>query len=104
MQLKDPSAHAEKLVLDAALAKGYKYLYDCTLYITLEPCLMCSGLIILCKVGRVVFGAADPKSGVAGSVLNVLADKSFNHRPELKRGVLADECALLLTDFFKNKR
>ena len=103
-ELNDPLAHAELLVINELMTKGSKYLYDCTLYVTLEPCLMCAGAIILAKVGRVVYGAKDPKSGVAGSLLNVFQDKSYNHHPELKSGVLAAECALLLTDFFHKKR
>lgn len=103
-ELNDPLAHAELLVLQELMRKGCKYLYECTLYVTLEPCMMCAGAIILAKVGKVVYGAKDPKSGVAGSVLNVFLDKNYNHHPELKSGVLAEECALLLTDFFKKKR
>lgn len=103
-ELGDPLAHAELLVLQELMEKNCKYLYECTLYVTLEPCLMCAGAIILAKVGRVVYGAKDPKSGVAGSLLNVFQDKGYNHHPELKSGVLAAECALLLTDFFHKKR
>lgn len=103
-QLANPLAHAEKLILDQAQNMGLKYLQDCTLYVTLEPCLMCSGMIILSRLGSLVFGAYDPKAGAAGSIYNTLLDKSFNHHPTLIRGVLAEECALVLTDFFKNKR
>lgn len=103
-QLDNPLAHAEKLILDKAQEMGLKYLQDYTLYITLEPCLMCSGGIILARVGRVVYGCSDPKAGAAGSIYQSLLDKSFNHHPILKRGVLASECALTLTDFFKKKR
>jgi len=103
-QRQNPLAHAEKLILDQAQEKGLKHLHDYTLYISLEPCLMCSGMIILSRVGRVVFGSMDPKAGAAGSVYHSLKDKSFNHRPELSRGVLATECSLLLTDFFRRKR
>ncbi|MCK9558142.1 MAG: nucleoside deaminase [Candidatus Cloacimonetes bacterium] len=103
-QNNNPMAHAEKMILDQAQNMDYKYLQDCTLYITLEPCLMCSGMIILSRIGKVVFGCYDPKSGAAGSIYNTLWDNSFNHRPEMIRGVLAPECALVLTDFFKKKR
>ena len=103
-QLNNPLAHAEKLILDEAQSMGLKYLQDYTLYITLEPCLMCSGSIILSRVGTVVYGAKDPKAGAAGSIYNALWDKSFNHHPLLRRGVLAADCALILTDFFRNKR
>lgn len=102
--LSDPTAHAEKLVLERAAKAGMTFLNDCTLYVTLEPCLMCSGAIILRKVGRVVFGAYDPKTGAAGSIYNTLLDKRLNHNPMLKGGVLAEECALILTDFFQKKR
>jgi tRNA(adenine34) deaminase len=103
-QLNNPLAHAEKLILDEAEAMGIKYLQDYTLYVSLEPCLMCSGAIILARVGRVVYGCADPKAGAAGSIYQTFLDKSFNHHPALKTGVLSDQCALVLTDFFKNKR
>ncbi len=103
-QLQNPLAHAEKLILDQAQSLGLKHMQECTLYITLEPCLMCSGMIILSRVGRVVYGCADPKAGAAGSIYHSLKDKRFNHRPEIKRGVLAEECSLILTDFFRNKR
>jgi tRNA(adenine34) deaminase len=103
-QLQNPLAHAEKLILDQAQNQGLKFLQDYTLYITLEPCLMCCGSIILSRVGRVVYASSDPKAGAAGSVYQTLLDKSFNHHPVLKRGILADKCALVLTDFFKKKR
>nr|MDK2851668.1 tRNA(adenine34) deaminase [Candidatus Cloacimonadota bacterium] len=103
-QLQSPFAHAEKLILDQAIANGIKYLTDYSLYITLEPCLMCSGMIILSRIGRVVYASADPKAGAAGSIYHSLKDKSFNHSPELSRGILADDCSLLLTDFFRKKR
>ncbi|MCB5261785.1 MAG: tRNA adenosine(34) deaminase TadA [Candidatus Cloacimonetes bacterium] len=101
---QNPLAHCEKLILDEAQKLGLKYLQDCTLYVTLEPCLMCSGMIIHSRVGRVVYGAPDPKTGACGSVYQTLLDKSFNHHPELAWGVLAQDCALVLTDFFQNKR
>jgi len=103
-QLHNPLAHCEKLSLDTAPKKGIKYLHNCTLYVTLEPCLMCSGMIILSRLYRLVYGASDPKAGACGSIYQALLDKSFNHHPLLKRGVLADECAFVLTDFFQNKR
>lgn len=103
-QMQNPLAHCEKLILDAAQAMELKYLQNCTLYVTLEPCLMCSGMIILSRLGRLVYGAADPKTGACGSVYQTLKDKSINHHPQLRRGVLAADCALVLTDFFQNKR
>ncbi len=103
-QQRNPLAHAEKLILDKAHEMGLKYLQDYILYVTLEPCSMCAGSIILSRVGRVVFGCSDPKSGAAGGVFNLLQDANLNHNPQVKRGVLEDSCALLLTDFFRNKR
>jgi tRNA(adenine34) deaminase len=77
---------------------------DATLYVTLEPCAMCAGAIVLARVPRVVFGTADPKAGAAGSVLDVLAEPRFNHRPVVASGVLRSECADLLLDFFTARR
>jgi tRNA(adenine34) deaminase len=77
---------------------------DATLYVTLEPCAMCAGAIVLARIPRVVFGTADPKAGAAGSVLDVLAEPRLNHRPEVTAGVLAPECAALLVDFFAARR
>ncbi len=103
-QLSDPLAHAEKLVIDKILRSKIKYLQDYRLYVTLEPCLMCAGSIILSRLGCLVFGASDPKSGAVGSLYNVLADKSLNHRPTVFRGVLEAECGSLLKSFFQNRR
>ncbi len=101
IQLNNPLAHAEKLILDSV---EEKFLYDYTLYITLEPCIMCAGMIILRRVGRVVFGAYDLKGGACGSVYNVLLDKRINHTPKLISGLLKDECSQILTEFFASKR
>jgi tRNA(adenine34) deaminase len=102
---QDPTAHAETLALQAAAAhRGSWRLLDCVLYVTLEPCAMCAGAIVLARVPRVVYGTADPKAGAAGSVLDVLAEPRLNHRPLVQGGVLAAECALLLTDFFAARR
>jgi tRNA(adenine34) deaminase len=102
---QDPTAHAEVLALrEAAAAVGSWRVLDSVLYVTLEPCAMCAGAIVLARVPRVVYGTVDPKAGAAGSVLNVLAEPRLNHRPEVARGVLADECAALLTDFFGSRR
>ncbi len=103
-QLSDPLAHAEKLIIDKIMLSGIKYLYDYSLYVSLEPCLMCAGMMIWSRIGTVVFGAYDPKAGACGSVYNVLKDKSFNHQPELLGGVLQAEASQLLKDFFKTKR
>lgn len=100
----DPLAHAEKLLIDRILASKIKYLQEYTLYVTLEPCLMCAGMMIWTRLGTLVFGAADPKAGAVGSLYNVLADHGLNHRPNVVRGVLAEECAILLKTFFAGKR
>jgi tRNA(adenine34) deaminase len=102
---QDPSAHAEMLALrEAARALGSWRLLDTVLYVTLEPCAMCAGAIVLGRVPRVVYGTADPKAGAAGSVLDVLAEPRLNHRPEVAGGLLADDCATLLRAFFASKR
>ncbi|MDD3049656.1 MAG: nucleoside deaminase [Candidatus Cloacimonetes bacterium] len=103
-ELKNSLAHAEKLVIERALQDGLKYLSDCTLYVTLEPCIMCSGLIILSRIPRIIFGAHDSKAGCVGSIYNALRNKDFNWNPEVCSGLLAEESAALLRDFFKKKR
>ena len=101
----DPTAHAEILALQAAAAAvGSWRVLDATLYVTLEPCAMCAGAIVLARVPRVVYGCADPKAGAAGSVLDVLGEQRLNHRPEVVGGVRADECAELLREFFAARR
>ncbi|HWH09858.1 MAG TPA: tRNA adenosine(34) deaminase TadA [Solirubrobacteraceae bacterium] len=102
---QDPTAHAETLALrDAARAVGSWRLLDCVLYVTLEPCAMCAGAIVLARVPRVIYGTADPKAGAAGSVLDILAEPRLNHRPEVAGGLLAPECAELLRGFFRSRR
>ena len=102
---QDPTAHAEVLALrKAAAAVGSWRVLDCVLYVTLEPCAMCAGAIVLARVPRVVYGCTDPKAGAAGSILDVLAEPRLNHRPEVTAGVLADRCAALLIDFFRARR
>jgi tRNA(adenine34) deaminase len=102
---QDPTAHAEAIALrEAAHALGSWRVLDSTLYVTLEPCAMCAGAIVLARVPRVVYGCTDPKAGAAGSVLDLLADPRLNHRPQVTGGVLAAECAALLTDFFAARR
>jgi len=102
---QDPTAHAEILALrQASTALGSWRLLDSVLYVTLEPCAMCAGAIVLARIPRVVYGTTDPKAGAAGSVLDVLAHPRLNHRPELAGGLLAAECAALLTDFFGSRR
>ncbi len=101
----DPTAHAEILAIRAAAeALGGWRLPGTTLYVTLEPCAMCAGAIVLARIPEVVFAAPDPKAGAAGSVLNVLAEPSLNHRPEVTGGVLEAECAALLESFFAARR
>jgi tRNA(adenine34) deaminase len=97
---QDPTAHAETIALREASWR----LNDAVLYVTLEPCAMCAGAIVLARVSRVVFGASDPKAGAAGSVLDVLGEPRLNHRPEVAGGLLADEAAALLQDFFGDRR
>jgi tRNA(adenine34) deaminase len=102
---RDPTAHAEILAIrGAAEALGGWRLPGTTLYVTLEPCAMCAGAIVLARVPAVVFGAPDPKAGAAGSVLDVLAEPALNHRPEVVPGVREAECAALLRDFFAARR
>ena len=102
---QDPTAHAEVLVIrDAAAQLNRWRLDDCTLYVTLEPCAMCAGAIVLARLRKVVFGAWDEKAGMAGSVGDVVRHPRLNHRPEVLGGVLADDCATLLRDFFAVKR
>ena len=101
----DPTAHAEVLALrDAAAAVGSWRLDDCTLVVTLEPCVMCAGAALSARIGTLVFGAADPKGGATGSLYSVVSDPRLNHNPPTVHGVLAEECAALLTDFFAGKR
>ncbi len=101
----DPTAHAEIVVIQAAAAvTGDPRLTGCTLYVTLEPCAMCAGAMVLARVDRVVFGAWDDKAGMAGSVGDLLRHKRLNHRPEVQGGVCADKCGALLTAFFQAKR
>jgi tRNA(adenine34) deaminase len=101
----DPSAHAEMLALRAAAQSEENYrLPGCTLYVTLEPCAMCSGAILHARIERVVFGAVDPKTGAAGSVLDVFSSKQINHQTTVEGGVMSEECGQLLRNFFKERR
>jgi tRNA(adenine34) deaminase len=105
-RLGDPTAHAEILALRAAAARhgdGWR-LTGCTIAITLEPCTMCAGAIVLARVDRVVFGAWEPRTGAAGSLWDVLRDRRLNHRPEVVGGVLEANCVALLDDFFSSRR
>jgi len=101
----DPTAHAEILALrEAARVLGSWRVLDSVMYVTLEPCAMCAGAIVLARVRRVVYGADDPKAGAAGSVLDVLGEPRLNHRPEVAGGLLAGECGALLSAFFASRR
>lgn len=101
----DPTAHAELLALRQAAAEaGTWRLTDATLYVTLEPCPMCAGALVNARIGRVVFGAVDPKAGACGSLYHLGSDPRLNHEFPVTAGVLADECATLLTDFFAGRR
>ena len=105
ISLHDPTAHAEIAALRAAAARARNYrLSDATLYVTLEPCSMCAGAIIHARIGRVVFGAADPKTGAAGSVFDILGTDRLNHQVMVEGGVLADLCGERLRAFFRNRR
>lgn len=104
--LGDPTAHAEILALREAAARhgdGWR-LTGCTLVVTVEPCTMCAGALVLARVARVVFGAWEPRTGAAGSLWDVVRDRRLTHRPEVVGGVLADECAALLDEFFAGHR
>ena len=103
--LQDATAHAEVLAIGAASnALGSWRLADCTLYVTLEPCAMCAGAIVLARLARLVYGAADPKAGACGSVLDVTGERRLNHRVPVTSGVLETDCSELLRDFFRKKR
>jgi tRNA(adenine34) deaminase len=102
---QDPTAHAEIIALrEAARAVGSWRVLDAVLYVTLEPCAMCAGAIVLSRIPRVVFGASDPKAGACGSVLDVVGEPRLNHRPEVAPGLLAGECGALLSEFFASRR
>ena len=102
---QDPTAHAEVLALrEAARLDGTWRVLDAVLYVTLEPCAMCAGALVLARIPRVVFGAWDPKAGACGSALDVLGEPRLNHRPEVAGGLLAEECGGLLSAFFAARR
>ena len=102
---EDPTAHAEMLAIrEGARALGSWRLLDTVLYVTLEPCAMCAGAIVLGRIPRVVYGAVDPKAGAAGSVVDILAEPRLNHRPDVAGGLLAEESAELLRAFFRSRR
>lgn len=101
----DPSAHAEiRAMRDAANHLGNYRLVDCTLYVTLEPCAMCSGAIQHARIARVIYGASDPKTGACGSVINLMAEPKLNHHTEISGGILAERCGAVLSKFFAARR
>ncbi len=103
--LQDPTAHAEMLAITAAADYlGSWRLLDTALYVTLEPCSMCAGAIVLARIPLLVYGAGDPKAGACGTVYNIVQDKRLNHRAEVVSGILESKCALILTDFFRKLR
>ena len=104
-QLQDPTAHAEIIALTqaAAFVESWR-LHGCTMYVTLEPCPMCAGALVLARIDRLVYGCDDPKTGACGSLYDIVRDKRLNHRPVVTKGVLADECGQLLRSFFEKKR
>lgn len=104
-QLKDPTAHAEIIALTQAAAALQSWrLTGCTMYVTLEPCPMCAGALVLARIDRLVYGCDDPKTGACKSLYNIVQDERLNHRLEVTSGVLSDECSQLLQDFFQQKR
>lgn len=103
--LKDPTAHAEMIAItQAASTLSSKWLLDCTIYVTIEPCSMCAGALVLARISRLYFGARDPKTGACGSVVNIVRHPQLNHKVEVFSGILEDQCGALLSHFFKNKR
>lgn len=103
--LQDPTAHAEMIAITAAAASlGSRRLLDCTLYVTLEPCAMCAGAIVLSRIPLVVYGTADPKAGAVDTLYHLLSDSRLNHTCTVERGVLADDCSAILSDFFLSLR
>ncbi len=103
--LKDPTAHAEMIALTQAASQlSSKWLRDCTMYVTIEPCSMCAGALVLARMKRLCFGASDEKTGACGSIFNLVQHARLNHRLSVEAGVLGEECGQLITDFFKTKR
>jgi tRNA(adenine34) deaminase len=103
--LKDPTAHCEMIAItQAASFLSAKWLHNCTMYVTIEPCCMCAGALVLSRIPKIVFGAFDPKAGACGTIANILQHDRLNHQVTIRHGVLSDECGQLLTDFFKKKR
>jgi len=103
--LKDPTAHAEMIaVTQATNTLGEKWLYEATLYVTIEPCSMCAGALVLSRIKRIVFGATDAKTGACGSVFDIVSSKKLNHRIEVVSGILEQDCGSLLSEYFRKRR
>jgi len=103
--LHDPTAHAEMIAITQAAEYVGNWRFErCTMYVTLEPCAMCAGAVVLARIPRLVYGATDPKAGAVGSLYDIPRDERLNHRVEVRAGVLADECGRVLTEFFRRKR
>ena len=103
--LKDPTAHAEMLAITQATSYlSSKWLQDCTIYVTIEPCSMCVGALVLSRIRRLCFGASDPKTGACGSIVNLAEHPKLNHQIKIQKGILREECGSLLTEFFQRKR
>ena len=104
-RLKDPTAHAEMLAITSATNfLGTKWLNEASIYVTIEPCSMCAGALVLSRIKHIYFGAKDPKTGACGSVVNIVNNKKLNHRIKVNGGILATECGVLLSEFFRKKR
>ncbi|MFH1397898.1 MAG: tRNA adenosine(34) deaminase TadA [Candidatus Omnitrophota bacterium] len=104
-RLKDPTAHAEMIALtSAANYLDTKWLNGVSLYVTIEPCSMCAGALVLARIKNLIFGARDPKTGACGSIVNIINLKKLNHRIKVKKGILREDCAVILKDFFRKKR
>lgn len=103
--LKDPTAHAEMIAITQATGHlSAKWLQECTLYVTIEPCSMCAGALVLARLGRLCYGVEEPKTGACGSVVNLIQHKELNHHVEVQGGILAAECGGIISEFFKKKR
>ena len=103
--LKDPTAHAEMIAITQATNfLGAKWLQDCVMYVTIEPCSMCAGALVLARIKKIFFGASDPKTGACGSVIDIARHKTLNHNIDVEGGLLAHECGALMSEFFQKKR
>ncbi len=104
-RLKDPTAHAEMIAItQAASYLGGKWLKDCSMYVTIEPCSMCAGALVLSRIDKIFYGADDPKAGACGSIVKIANNKKLNHRIKVKKGILEEDCSSLVKEFFSRKR